>query len=199
MKITRQHIQNNPDVIFLFGDNLLQKGLGGQAKEMRGEPNTIGIPTKKKPSMAKDSFFMDSEYDMNIKFIDEAFAKIPKGGIVVYPPLIGTGRAQLPTKAPKTYQYLYRRLQEVVEKSFDEADKLYENCMVMFERFVDYTFTFKGTSNRGDKIICTLGGTPDSIDNLTVLTSQVLVISVGYWSTFTVLRDGMPIFDYHRR
>ena len=33
--ITRDKIKENPDVLYLFGDNLLRKGLGGQAKEMR--------------------------------------------------------------------------------------------------------------------------------------------------------------------
>ena len=37
----------NPRAIYVFGDNLLRKGLGGQAKEMRGEPNTLGIVSKK--------------------------------------------------------------------------------------------------------------------------------------------------------
>ena len=45
--ITRDKIKENPDVLYLFGDNLLRKGLGGQAKEMRGEPNTLGIVSKK--------------------------------------------------------------------------------------------------------------------------------------------------------
>ena len=45
--ITRDKIKENPDVLYLFGDKLLRKGLGGQAKEMRGEPNTLGIVSKK--------------------------------------------------------------------------------------------------------------------------------------------------------
>ena len=47
--ITREYVRANPDKIFLFGDNLEQRGLGGQAAAMRGEPNAVGIPTKKRP------------------------------------------------------------------------------------------------------------------------------------------------------
>lgn len=34
--ITRQFVRDNPQYLFLFGDNLIGKGFGGQAKEMRG-------------------------------------------------------------------------------------------------------------------------------------------------------------------
>ena len=32
--IKRDKLKSNPDILYLFGDNLLRKGLGGQAKEM---------------------------------------------------------------------------------------------------------------------------------------------------------------------
>jgi len=57
-KIYRKDLKNNPDVLYLFGDNLVQKGFGGQAKEMRGEPNAEGIPTKKLPSMEAKAFLL---------------------------------------------------------------------------------------------------------------------------------------------
>lgn len=37
--ITRDKIKENLEVLYLFGDNIIRKGLGGQAKEMRGEDN----------------------------------------------------------------------------------------------------------------------------------------------------------------
>lgn len=57
--ITRAYIQKHPNRLFIFGDNLLKQGLGGQAKECRGEPNTFGIPTKRRPSWDVDAFFTD--------------------------------------------------------------------------------------------------------------------------------------------
>ena len=106
-------VKKNPDKVFLFGDNLKKYGKGGQAI-IRDEPNTIGIPTKKAPSMDKTAFFTDAEYTSNKKFIDEAFAKIPRGKIIVVPKdNLGTGRAQLPTKAPKTFIYLQEKLKEL--------------------------------------------------------------------------------------
>lgn len=112
--ITRQDVKNNPDKVYLFGDNLEQRGLGGQAKSMRGEPNAYGIPTKKKPSNTVDSFFSDSELAANKLAIDMAIAKIPKDKTIVLPEDgLGTGRASLQDKAPETFNYLNQKLSEL--------------------------------------------------------------------------------------
>jgi hypothetical protein len=106
-------VKKNPDKVFLFGDNLKGYGKGGQAI-IRDEPNAIGIPTKKAPSMDKTSFFTDAEYTSNKKVIDEAFSKIPRRKTIVVPKdNLGTGRAQLKQKAPKTWIYLQEKLKEL--------------------------------------------------------------------------------------
>lgn len=112
--ITRDDVRAEKNKIFLFGDNLAQKGFGGQAKEMRGEENSIGIPTKKLPSNSKDAFFTDKEFAANIKAIDETFAKIPLDKIIVIPKAgLGTGLAGLEQKAPNTFAYLNEKLAEI--------------------------------------------------------------------------------------
>ena len=114
--ITRQDIRDNPDKIYLFGDNLHGVGFGGQARQMRGEPNAIGIPTKKNANMYDRDFFTDEEYEQNIKAIDKAFNRIPKGAdIVISEAGLGTGLAQLDTRAPKTFAYLMDRLTKLEE------------------------------------------------------------------------------------
>ena len=57
--ITRDMLRSEPRKIFLFGDNLARWGLGGQAKEMRGEPNAHGITTKRFPGIDHKDFFSD--------------------------------------------------------------------------------------------------------------------------------------------
>jgi hypothetical protein len=115
-EITRGFVQIHPDKIFLFGDNLEGKGMGGQAFAMRGEPNSIGIPTKKKPTYEWDAYMSDDEYEENIKNIDIAFAKIPKGKIIVIPKAgLGTGLAKLPEKAPRTFEYLKKKLADLLD------------------------------------------------------------------------------------
>jgi hypothetical protein len=76
--ITRAYVRANPNKLFLFGDNLERKGFGGQAAAMRGEPNAIGVPTKKKPSHFPDAYFTDSEFEQNKFAIDIAFVTLTK-------------------------------------------------------------------------------------------------------------------------
>lgn len=112
--ISRSDLRENPDMIFVFGDNDQRTGFGGQAKEMRGEPNAVGIRVKKSPSMSMGSFYTDEEYENNIKkIIDDLnnLAKISFGKIIVFPSNgIGTGMAKLNVSAPQTFIYLSRAL-----------------------------------------------------------------------------------------
>ena len=110
--VSRKHIKANPDTLFLFGDNDAREGFGGQAKEMRGEPNSVGIRTKSLPSMGTDAFWTDATLDENIKKIDEDFARVEahKGKVVIPSKGLGTGLSELAKKAPKTFAYLQERL-----------------------------------------------------------------------------------------
>lgn len=118
--ISREDVRKQPDWIYLFGDNLLGTGMGGQAKEMRGEPNAIGIPTKKRPWYDNDSFFTDDEFLANTEAIDKAFQSIPPETEVVIIPEdgLGTGLAELYERAPKTAAYL----DEWIERISNETE-----------------------------------------------------------------------------
>ncbi|MGI8545111.1 MAG: DUF488 family protein, N3 subclade, partial [Aridibacter sp.] len=112
--ITREDVRQNKDKIFLFGDNLAEKGYGGQAKEMRGEENSVGIPTKKAPNNNQASFFTDKEFAANIKVVDEAFGKISPNKTIVIPKAgIGTGLAKLAENAPQTFAHLNKKFAEI--------------------------------------------------------------------------------------
>jgi hypothetical protein len=110
----RKHIKNNPSILFVFGDNDQRKGFGGMAKEFRGEENSIGIRTKKYPSMQEDSFYTDKEFEENKAKIDEDISLIKekfKSYIaIIIPKGIGSGYAKLEQKAPTTYKYLKDQL-----------------------------------------------------------------------------------------
>src|SRR5207245_908390 len=114
--ITRENVRANADKLFLFGDNLEHRGLGGQAAAMRGERNAIGIPTKKSPSNKGDAFFSDDEFEQNKMAIDAAFAEVSRAAtdsiraIVIPSAGLGTGRAKLDKKAPRTFAYLRQKL-----------------------------------------------------------------------------------------
>lgn len=92
---------------------------GGQAAAMRGEPNAIGIPTKKSPSYSEGAFFTDKEFAENKAAIDLAFAEVisscsDSSRVIVIPASgLGTGRAQLDRRAPRTFAHLKSRLNEL--------------------------------------------------------------------------------------
>jgi hypothetical protein len=113
--INRFDLLANPNTLYVFGDNMQRKGRKGQAAEMRGEPNALGIPTKWLPARTEDAYFTDDAWNSHeVKSaIEGAFKKLEahlaSGGDIVLPADgIGTGLAELPTRAPK----LFARLQK---------------------------------------------------------------------------------------
>lgn len=115
--ISRADLRNNPTVLYLFGDNESRRGLGGQAKEMRGELNAIGIRTKRAPSNDARSFWIEGQREGEfapshfVAMVESDFAPVRAAlgrGVIVIVPAdgIGTGLADLPKRAPVTFQYL---------------------------------------------------------------------------------------------
>ncbi|MBK7934535.1 MAG: hypothetical protein IPK01_13845 [Acidobacteria bacterium] len=115
-RISREFVRANRDRIFLFGDNLAGKGFGGQAAAMRGEPNCVGIPTKKFPSSRDDAFFTDAEFEQNKAAVDRAFDglfhKMSKAEQTIVIPAdgLGTGRAQLTVRRCRTGVRIFHRI-----------------------------------------------------------------------------------------
>ena len=104
--INRADLLAEPDKIFVFGDNAERWGLGGQAKEMRGEPNAFGIATLYAPG---------KPYDGNdrkaIKIVCDDLAALAlylrQGKIIVTPSAgVGTGLADLRNAAPDIHQLI---------------------------------------------------------------------------------------------
>lgn len=117
--IYREDLQANPNVMYLFGDNVDRVGRGGQAKEMRGEPNAHGIATKVSPSTHPKAFFNDDEFMRFSQIIfndfSAAFGKVAQGGTVVIPlDGLGTGLSKLPERAPRLNAYLLRQINYLI-------------------------------------------------------------------------------------
>lgn len=145
---TPQLCQQYPDWLFLFGDNLAEKGKKGQAV-IRDEPNAFGIPTKVKPTLENSAFFKDYQPveisngcgRKNIlptesiifafsRLVSEIVAreKYSKPVSIVIPTdpqyvtdlnphgiSIGCGLAQLPERAPETWNYLLIQFQALID------------------------------------------------------------------------------------
>lgn len=111
--ITREMVRNNPNLYFLFGDNMEGRGYGGQAAAMRGEPNAIGVPTKWRPDRRETSYFTDADWrDKDVRCaiiaaLMRAEAVLAQGHDVVIPADgLGTGLAELPQRAPSIDAYI---------------------------------------------------------------------------------------------
>lgn len=116
---TIDDVNKNPHALFVYGDNDVHIGKGGQAI-IRDCVNAIGLPTKKYPNNQPTSFYTDLEYYDNIKKIDNAINQIinasQKYDYVVLPrDGFGTGLAKLKENAPETLNYINQRI-EVLKK-----------------------------------------------------------------------------------
>ena len=123
-RYTRPEIRANREFLYVFGDNLARAGgapdangwsnpKAGQAAACRNEPNAVGIPTKRAPSMREDAFFTDADYDRVLPIIQAEFRRLGDhlrvGGTVVLPSAgIGTDRAQLAQRAPRIRAFIDR-------------------------------------------------------------------------------------------
>lgn len=97
-------INKAPDIVFVFGDNVVRQGRGGQAI-IRGLPNTFGIPTKWYPDRFNTSMFTDKNpecYNIIMNHLKALECEYLQRGITVAWPVagIGTGLANWQRFAP---------------------------------------------------------------------------------------------------
>ena len=100
--ITRDMVQAERDKLFVFGDNQERLELGGQAKEMRGEPNSFGIETKKNSYRYCDGDLWDFGFLIQDLAALRGLIMTGRSGTIVWPADgIGTGLADLKTHWPE--------------------------------------------------------------------------------------------------
>ncbi|MDR3473388.1 MAG: hypothetical protein P4M09_17140 [Devosia sp.] len=116
--IDRTDLRAQPDARFVFGDNSIRQGYGGQAAAMRDEPNAIGIATKWFPGGGLDQYFADDDPGV-FKLVDDDIDLVVAAlleGRTVYVPRdgLGTGLSQLPIRAPQLHQHIIARFRALV-------------------------------------------------------------------------------------
>lgn len=117
-RIQREDLQRNRDRLYLFGDNEMRSGLGGQAGSCRGEPNAVGVATKRRPSRDAGAYWSDGDFNRCRLIVDSdlerAFVHARAGGTVVIPEAgLGTGLSELPARAPRLFAHIEQRLREL--------------------------------------------------------------------------------------
>lgn len=106
-KVTTEFIRRNRNRLFLLGE---------AKKSMLAEPNVIGISTHRKPSMTKDPYFIDEEFDDNKAAIDRAFLEIrnhPSCTIIVMPITNFPGWSKMGRRAPRTLSYIASKISKL--------------------------------------------------------------------------------------
>src|SRR5690606_6469963 len=116
-------LDEEPDSLFVYGDNMQRWGKGGQAV-IRDCPNAIGIATKKAPKREEDAYFTDRDLDWFRKEITDKSSILRShlaAGRDVYWPMdgIGTGLADLKSRSPLIWHELNKHTRDL----FDEYCK----------------------------------------------------------------------------
>jgi hypothetical protein len=118
-----QQCLENPNKLYIFGDNTFRDGTGGQA-QIRNCDNSFGICTKWAPNTSDGAYFIDSINCLEIveKDISELL-KFKRGNMyteIIFPwDGLGSGLSKMPEKCP----LLYRRLNKLLEKHFNISYK----------------------------------------------------------------------------
>jgi hypothetical protein len=131
--IYRTDIRSNPSLLYVFGDNLDRVGMGGQAAEMRGEPNSFGVATKRSITHSyPEDYFFDYQDDV-IPILEDEFNRLEKtlatfnpkqkylpahhiyhfDGVVIPADGLGTGLSRLPQFAPEALEFIETRIEQL--------------------------------------------------------------------------------------
>lgn len=108
---TSDLLRQNPDKIFVFGDDLLRRGKNGQAI-IRDETNSFGIVTKRKPTMGLDAFFSDQleELEAINRDLERLYLLSTTNDLIFPKEGIGTGVAKLKEFSPFIWSELNKSL-----------------------------------------------------------------------------------------
>lgn len=105
--IRRSDLRTNPEFRYVFGDNYVRSGMGGQAHAMRGEPNAIGVCSKWTPWVYFSPNRVDDQIELITHDITRIATAIQEGRTIVFPTDgVGTGLANLVQKCPDSWRYM---------------------------------------------------------------------------------------------
>lgn len=104
-RYTKNECLINPEVLYVFGDNLLNVGYAGQAI-IRGAPNAVGLYTKKSPM----EYLTDTDLELVLQRSEKRRHRLElhfnRRGTIIWPKdNIGTGLAALRQHAPMIADY----------------------------------------------------------------------------------------------
>lgn len=117
-----EQCDSNKNKLYVFGDNLVGAGCGGQA-QIRYCQNSIGIPTKRLPEMTEDAFFSERKDEIlsvfkSIELIDKIMNEGEYDTLVLPADGLGTGLAEMDKRSPKLFSAMNQTISETFEISY---------------------------------------------------------------------------------
>lgn len=111
-----EQCNDNPNKVYVFGDNMKGYGKLGQAT-IRQMCNSYGIATKRSPTMNDNSFYGDRQDEMDRLFLDiyGLFKCVYESEglydtIVLPADGLGTGLSKMPEKSPRLFAWMNETL-----------------------------------------------------------------------------------------
>jgi len=108
----------NPKKLYVFGDNTIRAGRGGQAV-IRDCFNAVGVATKRLPSVGDSSYYADTQSDYkaltNDLFNLSKVMTSPEfqGWTIVFPKDgLGTGLSEMPQRSPFLFDVMSKYLKQ---------------------------------------------------------------------------------------
>ena len=118
-----EQCRHNPNRLYVFGDNLIRIGKGGQAC-IRDEINSYGIATKRTPSMDNQAFFGDRADEAHALLNDIHGLLVVFNENLVFDTIVlpgdklGTGLAKMEEKSPKLFVWLHETLSLLLDVDY---------------------------------------------------------------------------------
>jgi hypothetical protein len=122
--VTKQFLDENPNAVFVFGDNLRRVGYGGAAA-LRDHKQTYGFITKRNPDNMDESFYRPDNYrfDFNVYVLELRLFIEKNNDKTFYISQLGGGLANR-----------YKIWEEVVKPGLEKNISHYDNVIFLWDK-----------------------------------------------------------------
>lgn len=125
--VTKEFLDENPNAVFVFGDNTHRIGYGGAAL-LRYHPQTYGFITKKSPDNLDQSFYRPESYqiDFNIYALELQLVIEKNPDKIYYISQLGGGLANR-----------YKIWEKVIKPGLEKNFSHYDNVVFLWDKEID--------------------------------------------------------------
>lgn len=125
--VTKEFLDQNPNVVFVFGDNTHRTGYGGAAI-LRDHPQSYGFITKRAPDNMDDSFYRPDSYrfDFNVYILELRFFIEKNSDKTFYISQLGGGLANR-----------YKIWEQVLKPGLEKNLSHYDNVVFLWDKEID--------------------------------------------------------------